>query len=420
MPNEGGGGTILRINSHGDVKVIYRFRPGRKGNFPSGQQPFARLVEGNDGYFYGTTVLGGTSNSGVIFKVSKQGALQVLHTFCAKTITCPDGASPQSVLTLGSDGNLYGAALQGGLNDKSCPSGCGTLFRITPDGKFTVLHSVSFAKECRGPLGLTQASDGNFYGTTSLGDAVFPKNNCGAVFRLTPSGQFTVLHSFNHDHPSTRLTQARTGKLYGASYYIDEFSAFNYVYEISLSGAYQVIHSLQDNEGFLANDLIQASDGNLWDTSSAGGTNLGQYGAVFALTTGGSFLKTYAFDFKNGWFPGDTAIQAADGKFYGMTEEGDANYGQGVVWTLDAGLAPPQPLIGGFSPSSGKVGSKVLIRGQHFIATKRVSFDRVPAPFQVLNTQFIVATVPQGATTGPITVRNPGGTAKSKSSFTVQ
>lgn len=85
-----------------------------------------------------------------------------------------------------------------------------------------MLHEFTFATECSGPLGLMQASDGNFYGATSLGDLVFPQRNCGTVFRLTPAGQFTVLHSFNHDHPSTRLTQARNGKLYGATYYIDE------------------------------------------------------------------------------------------------------------------------------------------------------------------------------------------------------
>jgi hypothetical protein len=92
----------------------------------------------------------------------------------------------------------------------------------------------------------------------------------------------------------------------------------------------------------------------------------------------------------------------------------------GVVFTLDAGLAAPKPALVSFNPSRGKVGTRVNIHGNHFVGTTAVAFNGVSGTFQVLNTGNILATVPQGATTGPISVTNPGGTTASKGNFTVE
>jgi hypothetical protein len=166
---------------------------------------------------------------------------------------------------------------------------------------------------------------------------------------------------------------------------------------------------------------IQASDGNLWTAL----TEVSQpNGAVFALSpTTGAVVHQFEFDGTNGQIPEAGVIQAADGKLYGTAGLGGVVAGNqqasGTIWVLDAGLPAPSAQVGAFSPSSGAVGSKVLIRGSHFIGAKEVTFDGVSAAFTVLNTQFISATVPEGATSGPIAVTNQGGTTLSTEHFIV-
>ena len=116
-------------------------------------------------------------------------------------------------------------------------------------------------------------------------------------------------------------------------------------------------------------------------------------------------------------------IQGSDGRLLGTSSgcgrDGQGNQAFGTVWVLDAGLKPPAAAIAAFPPSSGKVGSRVTIRGSNFIGTTAVAFNGVSASFRVLDTKFLSATVPSGATTGPVTVTNAGGAATSKKQFTV-
>src|SRR5579863_9038587 len=150
-------------------------------------------------------------------------------------------------------------------------------------------------------------------------------------------------------------------------------------------------------------------------------------GSVFSINPqNGKVLQTFAFDGANGNSPEVGVIQAADGTFVGTTELGGTisggsnKFADGTVWTLDAGLPAPAPAITLLNPTSGSVGSTVLINGKNFIGTTAVSFNGVSASFQVLNTQFVSATVPVGATTGPIKVTNLGGTATSTQLFNVK
>ena len=117
-------------------------------------------------------------------------------------------------------------------------------------------------------------------------------------------------------------------------------------------------------------------------------------------------------------------VQGDDGKIYGTaTDGGTGQNGQqavGTIWSLDAGLPAPSAAIAAFAPSSGSAGSKVTIRGNNFIGTTAVTFNGASATFKVLNANFITATVPAGATTGPVAVTNPGGTTVSSNQFTVQ
>jgi large repetitive protein len=147
---------------------------------------------------------------------------------------------------------------------------------------------------------------------------------------------------------------------------------------------------------------------------------------VFSINPqNGAVLQTFAFDGANGNSPLVGVIQVADGTFMGTTELGGTisagknTFADGTVWTLDAGLPAKSPAITLLNSTSGSVGSTVLINGKNFIGTTAVSFNGVSASFRALNTQFVSATVPASATTGPVTVTNAGGKATSTQTFTV-
>ena len=381
-------GTVFQITPAGQLTTPFTFVADQNGNFPDGSLPTS-LVEGNDGLLYGTNG-GGSGNSGVVFKLSKTGTIQVLHNFCS---SCGDGSTPFGLI-LGQDGNFYGFSL-------------GKLFRITPAGSFSVLHTFNSATEGPTGLGLTQASDGNFYGTTLGGQTIFT-----TLFRLTPAGQFTTLHSFHYaDFPTSGPIQASDQKLYGVR--------SGGIFDSSLNGSgFQELTI----SGLNARTVIQGSDLNLWSLTPSN-TAFPQ-GAIRVISTAGSLLQTIPFDGANGSLPVAPLVQGSDGKMVGVAEEGGSvpqgNTASGAVFTLDEGLTPPKPTILNFTPSTGKVGSSVMIHGAHFIGSTQVSFNGVSASFQVLNTGNIKATVPTGATTGPIAVTNPGGTASSSKNFSVR
>jgi uncharacterized repeat protein (TIGR03803 family) len=391
-------GTVFKITSAGQLTLIYTFVADQNGHFLNGANP-SRMIEGNDGFLYGAAMAGGANNLGVVFKLSKTGAIQVLHSFCSLA-NCADGDEPFD-LVLGNDGNLYGATTY------SFP---GTLFRITPSGSYTLLHT--FATTVDGPqsIGMTLASDGNIYGTT-VGRLGFPT----VLFRLTPAGHYDVLHKFRYPvFPTTQPVQAADGKLYGL---LDAHVLF--VSSLSGSSFGETFVSPFKFPDFLQY-LTPASDSNLWSILFKNGVGPG---ALAKISRKASLLATVPFEGTNGTDPVAPILQSSDGKLLGVTMDGGSvgqgQVGRGVVFSFDAGLAPPKPRFVRFNPSQGKVGSKVVIQGLHFAAARAVTFNGVSATFQVLNTSNILATVPSGATTGPIAVTNAGGTTASKKNFVV-
>jgi uncharacterized repeat protein (TIGR03803 family) len=172
-----GCGTLFRITPAGKLTTLYRFCTLM--NCEDGFQPWAGLVFANDGEFYGTTLSGGAGN-GTVFKISTRGKLATLHNF-----QYPDGSPAQGTLIQATDGNLYGTTVYGGTFES------GTIFEITPAGSFTNLYDFCSETGCpllAGPeAGLTQGTDGNFYGTTLAGGNpnCGGPSGCGTIFRLS-------------------------------------------------------------------------------------------------------------------------------------------------------------------------------------------------------------------------------------------
>jgi uncharacterized repeat protein (TIGR03803 family) len=154
------------------------------------------LVADGAGNFYGTTSAGGSNGWGTIFKIAGGGET-VLYNFCSQK-GCVDGADPRAGLIIDGSGNFYGTTVAGGRSSSSCNVGCGTVFKLTPDGTETVLYSFCADTNCSdgaGPTGgVVINSTGDLFGTTQGGGDF--NCRCGTVFEISPDGTETVLHAF--------------------------------------------------------------------------------------------------------------------------------------------------------------------------------------------------------------------------------
>jgi uncharacterized repeat protein (TIGR03803 family) len=265
-----------------------------------------------------------------------------IHSFTGPT---QGGSWPGSGLTQGSDGNLYGTTSSGGGG--SCTFGCGTIFKITPEGAFTMLYS--FQEPEWGPSsGLIQANDGNFYGTTAYGGGssnCYETNGCGTVYAITPEGTMTTLYSFNEiAAPLSGVIQARDGNFYGTTYYGGGGSCTfgcGTIFKITPEGTLTTLYSFAGTSGPAPGGLVQATDGNFYGTTLYGGSGSGYNGngTVFEVTAGGTLTMLYSFctqaNCGDGGGPA-VLIQATDGNFYGTTLYGGAHE-DGTVFKITAG-----------------------------------------------------------------------------------
>jgi uncharacterized repeat protein (TIGR03803 family) len=208
----GGCGTVFKITPNG-LTTLHSFNYYDDGAGPDG------LLQASDGNFYGTTAYGGGRDNGTVFQITPDGTLTTLHDF-----SWDDGVGPDGLLQA-RDGNLYGTAIYGGAyNQYYCSLYCGTVFRMSPSGGFfAVLHSFNGTDGANPYSGLVQARDGNFYGTTSAGGASGNCNGggCGTVFKITPDGTLTTLHNFGGSDgagPYGALIQASDGNFYGTTF----------------------------------------------------------------------------------------------------------------------------------------------------------------------------------------------------------
>jgi uncharacterized repeat protein (TIGR03803 family) len=399
-----GCGTVFKITPGGTLTTLYSFCS--KTGCTDGAVPEAGLVLATDGDFYGTTWQGGANQKGTVFKITPGGTLTTLYCFCSKT-NCTDGSRPFGGLVQATNGSLYGTTYTGGA-DVTCVIynyvGCGTVFRITPSGTLTTLHSF-YATDGDGPIAaLVQATDGNFYGTTLL-------NGFGTVFKVTPGGTLTTLHRFDGTDgawPNAGLVQATEGNFYGTT--VDGGAKIypGTIFKITPAGTLTTLHSFcaqkdcTDGE-FPRAELVQATDGNFYGTTESGGA-MGD-GTVFKITPGGTLTTLHSFSGTDGADPYAGLVQATDGSFYGTTYYGGANDG-GTVFSLAVGLGPFVKTL----PTSGEVGATVIILGTDLTGATSVTFDGTAAAFTVVSSSEITTTVPSGAATGEVRVTTPQGT----------
>jgi uncharacterized repeat protein (TIGR03803 family) len=310
-----GGGTIFRITPSGTASVLHSFTTSSEGGFST-----SAVVQGSDGNLYGTTRSGGPAGGGTAFRITTGGVFTVLHAFASST----EGANPGGALVQGSDGNFYGTLVNGGSGSN------GTVFRMTPSGSVTVLHAFTGSDGSGPSAGLTLGSDGNFYGTTTFGGA----SNVGAAFRITPSGTYTLLHSFtgaDGAEPEYALVQSSSGTLFGTTVVggaNDAGSAF----ELTLGGTLTVRYSFGGSaDGALPRGLITANDGNLYGTTRAGGK--ADFGTVFRMTAAGVATPLHDLTHIEGADAGSAVMLAHDGNFYGAVGAGGA-FGLGALYRV--------------------------------------------------------------------------------------
>lgn len=202
----GSNGTVFKITPAGVETVLYVFA----GGTTDGLQPQAALLLASDGNFYGTTSAGGASGNGTVFRITPSGTETLLYSFAGGTA---DGTTPRARLIQGTDGNFYGTTTAGGAN------GYGTVFKVTPGGVETVLYSFAGGTTdgATPAAGLLLGNDGNFYGTTSAGGS----NNAGTVFRLSPGGSETLVYVFGGSSDGSNLqgglVEDSNGVLYGTA-----------------------------------------------------------------------------------------------------------------------------------------------------------------------------------------------------------
>ncbi len=352
-----GWGTLYKISPSGTYTVVHSFCSEGGGACTEGGIPKGSVIQGPDGNIWGTTSFTGAAG-GTVFKVTPSGTFTTVFTFCTEGGSCPNGSLPAGSIIFGSDGNIYGTTYYGGTN------GQGTIYKLTPAGNLTTLYN--FPNPSTGsstPNGLLEASDGNFYGLTSLGGT----GNSGTFFKLTPAGKYSTVYNFcsltncaDGQFPrGPQLVEGSDGNFYATTYW-GGTGIFNYnqggvAFSVSPSGSESVLYNycLYQNSGGNCSDgeqpeagVFLAGDGNFYGTTQIRGPNANSMGTISSL---GAVLYSFCDAggvCPDGSLPEGTLIQGSDGTLYGTTFDGGtvAGCACGVIWKLKASPALPAPV----------------------------------------------------------------------------
>ena len=347
----------------------------------NGAQPYAGLILGTNGSFYGTTSAGGAYNQGAVFTVTPSGMTNMV------SFDGTNGAKPMGGLIQGLDGNFYGTTSAGGDYSN------GTVFAMSPSGQLALLGSFDGTNGAQPQCVLTQNPfDGNLYGTTpaggewgfgaafSLTPPVFPESPAGpdSASPLRLSTAITLLSSFDNTntgaYPSGGLIVGYDGNLYGTtSAGGSAFDSGTFYMVVPSSGALLPLLSFSETNGaasraplFVSTNVTSSAFsyyasvplatangyGYLYGTSAGGGTD--QVGTIFGLTATGADTNMLSFSFAitNGAVPFDGLSQGADGLYYGTTSAGGGS-GSGAVFSFDPSNSAPIKLVYSFSGGSG-------------------------------------------------------------------
>jgi uncharacterized repeat protein (TIGR03803 family) len=423
-----GFGTIFKLTPSGTLTVLYNFTGGNDG-----ANPQAAPVLAADGNFYGTTFYGGTFDGGVAYKITGSGNYTTLHSFSYVI----DGDNLTAPLVQGNDGNFYGTASAGGNG-----GGGGDVFRLSPSGAVKVLYTFDGTHGVTPFAGLVQASDNNFYGVAVAGGTF----SNGVLYKVTPNGSFTVLHNMDGSQgdgsaPIGGLLQGTDGNLYG-SCSIGGNTPDGTLFKATTKGAFSVPYVLDHVSGSLPySTLTQHTNGPFYGETHRGGSF--DLGTVYNLDMGlAPFIAFVVNSGKvgkqvqilGGGFTGTTSVTfngspaifkvVADTYLTANVPAG-ATTGNVQVVTPTSTLTSNKvfrvtPSILNFTPGSGQVGTSVTINGTSFAGTAKIAFGGVSAAsFTVNNDSMVTVSVPTGAKSGKITLTTPGGTATSATSFTV-
>jgi uncharacterized repeat protein (TIGR03803 family) len=328
-----GCGTVFKVDTSGAETVLHSF-----GGAHDGWNPTARLILDAAGNLYGTTGYGGAHGRGTVFKVDKAGNETIIHSFAGGT----DGDRPNAGLVEDAAGNLYGTTQYGG---RGCDGqGCGTVFRISPDGRETVLYRFADFPDGASPLGgVALDSLGNIYGTTWLGGT----HSFGTVFKIDMCGGEKVLHSFaggsDGANPLDAPVLDKAGNMYGTTAAGGASGStplgLGTLFKVDTAGHESILYSFtggSDGANPYAHLLVDTS-GDLYGTASSGGC-CGQ-GSVFKFSDG-SLIPLYGFSTPNsngenadGQYPMGGLITDSAGNLYGTTVQAGTN-GWGSVFVV--------------------------------------------------------------------------------------
>lgn len=303
------------------------------------------LVQEANGNLAGTSSLNGATDLGMIFEITPEGSQLASYSFCPRS-GCHDGESPLGPLLLAANGNVYGTTYFGGTGTY-CPQSnwCGTLFEITPGGKFTTIYNFCSLANCADgahPAGpLVEGRYGNVYGIAEYGGtgAGCPANYgwCGTVFEITPSNELSTVYNFcsqtncaDGTGENAYLALGTDGNFYGTTW-----GALNTInstfFRLTPSGTFKTLTVFNGtSDGLYPWGVVQGNDGNFYGTTWEAGAYTG--GVVFRVTPGGKLTVLYNFcsqtNCPDGYKTGAGLILGSDGNFYGTTiAGGSANYG---------------------------------------------------------------------------------------------